>query len=284
MKPEYTKEDARRELEWYGFHYEDSPVEDFRGAVEFDISYLLNARGITEISSKDDPRLWRDLSLVIKPLGLLWPWQLNLTEFSELASFAGFEEIRDLTELHLISCPALEDASTVHHLSEMDGCLYIYESTDPERNGPLRGLAGLKKLSRLTLFECPGLSDTESLRGLTIDCLTFRNCHGLKGPAALAGLEEVKGLEMLIFDGCDGIGNTDVLPRLSKLKYIDLGECQNLKGREALLGLLGVKTLTCVILINCPGLKREDVQWLSEQLPSECQLRNSFGVRRSASR
>ncbi len=130
---------------------------------------------------------------------------------------------------------------------------------------PMRDLSELRGMSDLTalyFFNCPKLTNIETLKemkGLTK--VTISQAPGL---ANIDALKKLKNLEYLVLRECTALTNVDALRELKALKTLSIHGCTGLKNVDGLLGLTG---LTVIDLQRCAGLTKEAVAAVKAALP-----------------
>jgi internalin A len=116
--------------------------------------------------------------------------------------------------------------------------------------GDLGPVAGLTRLTWLRLDWCDGVRDLGPLAGLTrLSTLDLTGCEGVRDLGPLAGLI---GLTSLDLYGCWGVRDLGPLAGLAGLTDLNLADCRRVDDLGPLAGLAG---LTSLSLYACEGVR-----------------------------
>lgn len=184
----------------------------------------------------------RDLHLLSTMHGLT---SLSLRSLDQLESLSCLQEARQLESLDLSHCDNLTNWSALSSFAALrslglGGCSDMRD---------LRAIGQLGELTRLDLSQSPA-TDLVPLAGLhRLTWLSLDWCESLTDLSALSGLTSLMELDL---EACESLSDLNPLASLTRLERLNLGQCKNV---EDLAPLASLTRLTSLGLGNCAKIK-----------------------------
>ena len=208
-------------------------------------------QGIHLLQALDDPQLWAVMQ-----------GGLRITKSHRLLISDG-ELQRRVRIAHRLSVAVW----VAHHAGWLRDCTALQLFTSPSTIlSDLRPLAGLERLTALTISCCQAIVDLAPLGTLTgLETLDLSHCEIIPTLAPLAGLPSLRTLNL---SGLSTIVDLAPLATLPCLETLDLSYCEALPTLAPLAGLPSLRTLS---LRTCIDLPRAEVDALRAALP-DCRI------------
>jgi hypothetical protein len=129
--------------------------------------------------------------------------------------------------------------------------------------GDLSELRGMSNLRDLVLFDCPNLTNLDSLNDAKeLEILMIYRAPAL---ANIEGLRKLKGLKRLRLSASKALMNIDAARELTTLEHLSLKSCAGIKNVD---GVLALRQLISLDLSGCKSITEEVVNAAKDALPS----------------